>query len=197
MTNPLPAVGLTSRYLVIPVSEHEDTVGPLARTVKDAAYILQAIVGVDAHDNYTSAIPVVPDYVKACRMSGLSGIRIGIARNAIALEADNTTIPQTDAFEHAVQILRDAGAVIVENANFTAAEEYWTSVISSRVTQADFVVNLKKYLDALVYNPNNITSLAELRKFTQTFPLEDYPKRDTGTWDSALAGCKYQDRARI
>jgi amidase len=52
-----PTVGLTSRSLVIPISEHQDTVGPMARTVKDAAYILQAIAGPDQYDNYTSAIP--------------------------------------------------------------------------------------------------------------------------------------------
>jgi len=50
-----PSVGLTSRFLVIPISEHQDTVGPMARSVKDAAYILSAIAGKDANDNYTSA----------------------------------------------------------------------------------------------------------------------------------------------
>ncbi|KAK3952545.1 amidase signature domain-containing protein [Pseudoneurospora amorphoporcata] len=65
-----PSVGLTSRYLVVPISQHQDTVGPMARTVKDAAYLLSAIVGPDPHDNYTSTIPFsedkVPDYVGAC-----------------------------------------------------------------------------------------------------------------------------------
>ena len=56
-----PTVGLTSRDLVIPISEHQDTVGPMARTVKDAAYVLQAIAGLSPYDNYTSAIPF-PNY---------------------------------------------------------------------------------------------------------------------------------------
>jgi len=46
-----PTLGLTSRYLVIPISEHQDSVGSIARTVKDAAYLLSAIAGFDAHDN--------------------------------------------------------------------------------------------------------------------------------------------------
>ncbi|GKT92218.1 glutamyl-tRNA amidotransferase subunit A [Colletotrichum tofieldiae] len=51
-----PTVGLTSRYLVVPISEHQDTVGPMARTVKDAAHLLAAIVGPDSNDNYTTVL---------------------------------------------------------------------------------------------------------------------------------------------
>jgi amidase len=51
----------------------------MARTVKDAAYLLTAIVGYDKGDNYTAGIPwtVVPDYVGACKLTGLQGIKIG------------------------------------------------------------------------------------------------------------------------
>lgn len=80
-----PSVGLTSRNLVIPISQHQDTVGPIARTVKDAAYLLSAIAGYDPADNYTSAIPfphyTIPDYVAACNFSALRGKRLGIPRN--------------------------------------------------------------------------------------------------------------------
>ncbi|KAG0647866.1 amidase [Hyphodiscus hymeniophilus] len=121
-----PTVGLTSRYLVILASEHQDTIGPMARTVKDAAHILQAIVGKDSLDNYTSAIPngVMPDYVAACNLSALSQTRIGIPRNVISLISDNTTGPILEAFEEALEVLLAAGATIVEDTNFTAAAEY-------------------------------------------------------------------------
>jgi amidase len=86
-----PSVGLTSRSLVIPISEHQDTVGPMARTVKDAAYLLNAIAGFDETDNYTSAIPypdyVLPDYVAACNFSALSGVRLGVPRNVFDVSA--------------------------------------------------------------------------------------------------------------
>lgn len=194
-TNIFVAVGLTSRYLVIPISEHQDTVGPLTRTVKDAAYILQAIAGVDPYDNYTSAIPngTVPDYIKSCKISGLSGVRLGVPRNAISLGSDNTTQPETEAFEQALKVLRAAGATIVDNTNFTAADEFLNSNVSALILGADFVVNLRNYLDSLVYNPKNITSLAQLRNFTQSFPPEDYPTRDTGLWDAALKGYNNTD----
>jgi Asp-tRNA(Asn)/Glu-tRNA(Gln) amidotransferase A subunit family amidase len=50
-----PSVGLTSRDLVIPISQHQDTVGPMARSVSDAAYILSIIAGKDGNGNYTLA----------------------------------------------------------------------------------------------------------------------------------------------
>ncbi len=173
--------------MVIPVSEHQDTVGSLTRTVKDAAYILQAIAGVDPHDNYTSAIPdlEVPDYVAACNLSAISGLRLGVPRNVIDLFSDNTTTSMIERFEDALDVLRSAGAIIV-NTTFPAALEQRHSNIPMRVMSADFVVNLKTYLESLVVNPNNITSLADLREFTQAFPLEDYPERDTTIWDAAL-----------
>lgn len=196
MTNIWAAVGLTSRSLVIPISEHQDTVGPLTRTVKDAAYILQAIAGEDPHDNYTTAIPngIVPDYVSACKLSGLSGFRLGIPRDLIALHStDNTTWPVIEAFNQALDILRDAGATIVENTNFTASTEYFYSNLRDVVVSADFVVNLPTYLESLTYNPNNIVDLAALRNFTKSFALEDYPERDVGVWDEALLGWNNTD----
>lgn len=189
MTDICTAVGLTSRSLVIPISEHQDTVGPLARTVTDAAYILQAIAGIDPHDNYTMSIPggIVPDYVSACKMSGLSGFRLGIPRNVIALHSiDNTTLPMIEAFDQALSILKDAGATIIENTNFTAATEYFNSDLRNVITEADFVVNLPTYLEGLTHNPNNIVDLNTLRNFTKSFVPEDYPRRDVGVWDEAL-----------
>ncbi|RDW65275.1 hypothetical protein BP5796_09967 [Coleophoma crateriformis] len=183
-----PTVGLTSRHLVIPVSEHQDTVGPLARTVKDAAYILQAIAGVDPLDNCTSAIPdgVIPNYITACKLSALSGSRLGIPRDVISLLLDNTTGSIIEAFEYALDSLRAAGATIVDDANFTEAAEFENSTLSTEIIYADFVVNLQSHLESLTYNPKNITSLTDLRKFTQSCPLENYPMRDTGLWDQAL-----------
>lgn len=172
----------------MPISEHQDTVGPLARTVKDAAHILQAIAGVDSQDNYTSAIPdgVIASYVDACKLSGLHGTRLGIPRNAILMPKDDTTGPIMEAFKQALEVLRAAGATIIEDTNFTAAAEFKSSKLPNVILQADFVVNLQSYLELLAYNPNNITTLTDLRDFTRSFPLEDYPTRDTGVWDQAL-----------
>lgn len=180
-----PTVGLTSRHLVIPISEHQDTVGPMTRTVKDAAHILQAIAGPDVSDNYTSAIPnngSIPDYVSACRGDALQGVRLGVARNVLDIWGSFTDAPVLEAFEQAVAEIEAAGAVIVE-ANFTAFEAWQSDGNSTLVLNADFLANLRAYLSELTYNPNNITDLAQLTAFTHAFPAEDYPDRDTAVWD--------------
>ncbi|KAL8916552.1 MAG: hypothetical protein Q9172_006253 [Xanthocarpia lactea] len=185
-----PTVGLTSRALVIPISERQDTVGPMARTVKDAAYLLQAIAGKDSDDNYTLAQPFEnpPDYVGACNYSSLKGKRIGIPRNVITPGEDDG--PVLAAFNAAIQIIRRAGATIVDNVNITeyALDKYLNSNNSLIVLEADFVADLPlNYLSKLATNPNNVQNLVDVRNFTQTFPPEDYPDRNTGVWDEALA----------
>lgn len=192
-----PTVGLTSRNLVIPISEHQDTVGPMARTVKDAAYILSAIAGEDPYDNYTSAIPfngTLPNYVQACKLGSLAGARIGVARNLMDASYGVDTIANASssadlaAFQAALDVLRDAGATVVEGANFTAVEQWFNDSSTETIgLDADFIVNLVQYLDELVDNPNGITDLATETAFTHGFPAEDWPDRDTAVWDGALA----------
>ncbi|KAL9623047.1 MAG: hypothetical protein Q9160_002561 [Pyrenula sp. 1 TL-2023] len=185
-----PSVGLTSRYLVIPISEHQDTVGPMARTVKDAAYLLQAIAGPDPNDNYTSAIPnagTLPDYVSACNFSALAGKRIGVPRNVIGATTA-TSAPIIAAFNAALTLMSAAGATIIDNTNFTQYAAFQRSNASSIVLDADFVSDLPNlYLSKLASNPNNVTDLASLRAFTQSFGPEDFPDRDTATWDESLS----------
>ncbi|KAL8672956.1 MAG: hypothetical protein Q9168_002589 [Polycauliona sp. 1 TL-2023] len=185
-----PTVGLTSRALVIPISERQDTVGPMARTVKDAAYLLQAIAGKDVDDNYTLAQPFEnpPDYVGACNYSSLRGKRIGIPRNIITPGQGDG--PVLSAFDMAIRIIRRAGATVIDNVNITefALDRYLNSNASSIVLDADFISDLpSKYLSKLATNPNKVHDLADVRNFTRTFPPEEYPNRDTAVWDEALS----------
>lgn len=183
-----PTVGLTSRHLVIPISEHQDTVGPMARTVKDAAYLLQAIAGRDSYDNYTLSIPndgKIPDYVAACNYSSLRGARLGVPYNV--LELSELDAPVLEAFHLAIDQIRKAGATIVE-ANFTAYEAFAADETGpNSVSNADFLSSLPAYFSLLTENPYNLTSLSSLRNFTQNFPGEEFPSRDTAIWDEALA----------
>lgn len=184
-----PSVGLTSRYLVIPISEHQDTVGPMARTVKDAAQILTAIAGPDPNDNYTSAIPFnsTPNYIEACNYDALKGKRIGVPRNYIDLTGQSYLAPVIPVFNAALNVLRDAGATVVDNITLPGYDVLAQANFPNIVLEADFNTDLAKYLAALTVNPNNIQSVSDLRNFTQTFPLEDYPERDTDVWDDAIA----------
>ncbi|PHH91318.1 hypothetical protein CDD83_966 [Cordyceps sp. RAO-2017] len=185
-----PTVGLTSRYLVVPVSEHQDTVGPMARTVKDAAKLLQAIAGIDAHDSYTFLSPFrtgPPDYLAACKLSGLKGRRIGIARNVMA-ESISDVSHTAEAFKQALSVMEQAGATIIDNADFAAFRQYKRLHGYNSVTRADFASNIAQYLSRLEKNPHQIHTLRDLRFFIRNHPEEDYPLRDTFNWDAAIDG---------
>jgi len=162
----------------------------MTRSVKDAAYLLQAIAGKDPNDNYTSAIPFdpLPDYVAACNYSSLRGKRIGIPRNVIYSQLGDE--PVLAAFEAAIQTIKCAGATIIDNTNITAyaLDQYLNGNASLIVLEADFVSDLPdEYLSKLTYNPQNVHNLPDVSNFTHTFPPEDYPDRDTAVWDEALA----------
>ena len=185
-----PTVGLTSRYLVIPISEHQDTVGPIARSVKDAAYILQAIAGVDPRDNYTSAIPnggKLPDYVAACKAGSLKGAVFGVPRNALDLffPSSPANDPDLAAFEASLTVLHNAGAKVTDT-KFTALQEFASSNNEIIVTNADFLVNLATYLSELTFNPTKVHNLQQVRKFTKIFRQETFPDRDVAAWNGAL-----------
>lgn len=186
-----PTVGLTSRHLVIPVSPRQDTVGPMARTVKDAAFLLQAMAGPDEHDNYTLASPFgssPPDYVSACQMSGLQGKRIGIPQNVLNTVNGSFT-PTATAFKASVSVMIQAGAIIVQEANFTAYEQYTADKTTTQaVMLIDFASTILTYLKTdLISNPHRLHNLSDIRAFTQHDPREEYPSRGTQVWDIALS----------
>lgn len=175
--------------MAIPISERQDTIGPMARTVKDAAMVLQAIAGQDPKDNYTLASPFsagFPDYVAACKSSGLQGKRIGIPRNVINHNGGNDTFV-VPAFEAAISEIEAAGATIVDDANFTAYEESVNSNTYIEMMALDFISNIANYLSGLKINPNKLYSLNDIQNFTQHEPLEDFPDRNTESWDMAVS----------
>lgn len=191
-----PTVGLRPRYLVVPISEHQDSVGPLARTVKDAAYLLSAIAGPDTHDNYTSASPFqegqLPDYVAACQLSALEGRRIGIPRHLIAKKAPFDIIPG-EAFESllfsfncTVDIIRAAGAEIVDDIFLPGWDALEEGQYMTYTLRADILSDIPKYLSKLSTNLHNISDLRDVHDFTRSYEPEKWPERDTALFDLDL-----------
>src|SRR3954453_22075712 len=107
-----PAVGLVSRYGVIPLAQSFDTAGPMARNVTDAAYLLQTLAGRDAkdapYDEAPGGPPVRPDYVSALKPGALKGARLGYSTNDIP--GGNQGV----VFKRALADLKRAGATLVE-----------------------------------------------------------------------------------
>lgn len=175
--------------MVIPVSQHQDTVGPLARTVKDAAKVLQSIAGADPNDNYTQASPYgndLPDYAATCKPSGLKGKRIGVPQNVIAQWATDDNAAVRSAFDKAVSTMSEAGAIIIDDTNFTAYDNYTSSPAPQEVVAIDFKSDIAEYISNLKTNPNKIYDLADISNFTKHNPLEDYPSRNIETWNLVL-----------
>lgn len=115
-------MGLTSRSGVFPLSTLADVAGPMARTVEDAAKVLQVIVGADADDAVTAAAAshLPQDYAASLDRNGLKGAVIGVLRQAYERESTDPEVVRI--FQAAVEDLRRAGATIVDPATVEGLE---------------------------------------------------------------------------
>jgi amidase len=107
-----PTVGLLSRTGIVPISHMQDTPGPMARTVTDAALLLGAMAGSDPEDVATapSTVKGLRDYSKTLDPDGLRGARIGIVRSKFFGYS-----PAVDALaEAAIAVMKKQGAVVVD-----------------------------------------------------------------------------------
>ncbi|KAG1867496.1 amidase signature enzyme [Suillus tomentosus] len=158
-----PTIGLVSRSGVIPISSHQDTLGPMCRSVTDAALLLNFMAGPDPRDEVTLRQPgLVPDYMKALDKNALKGARLGVPRSFIR----NTKVIQ-ETFNSSLDVFRALGAEIVDPADFPDTEELLTSKAEKRVVDVDFKVDLNKYLSELVDVPTGVKTLAALIEFSE------------------------------
>ncbi|KAF5372556.1 hypothetical protein D9758_005184 [Tetrapyrgos nigripes] len=175
-----PTVGLTSRAGVIPISSNQDTVGPIVRSVTDAAIVLSVIAGKDPNDNFTLAQPdVVPDYTRALKKDALAGKRIGVPRKFF-LDVPNI-IDETvaAAFESALETIKELGATVVDPADLPSAEEFLASNNETIVLDVDFKIELNAWFESLVENPSGVRSLADLIAFNDANPELEEPTNFT------------------
>ncbi len=140
-----PTVGLVSRAGIIPISHSQDTAGPMARTVRDAAIILNALAGIDLRDSATMASRSRPrvDYTRFLDPNGLRGARIGVARTKFFGYSDVTDKIVNDAIDG----MKAQGAVIVDPANITTAGKFDDSEFD--VLLYEFKADLNAYLAGL------------------------------------------------
>ena len=106
-----PTVGLVSRSGIIPISSSQDTAGPMARSVRDAAALLGAIAGADERDPATREAEEKghKDYTQFLDAGGLKGARIGVPRQMFRGGARSREV-----IEKALAVLKDAGATLVD-----------------------------------------------------------------------------------
>ena len=153
---------------VIPISSHQDTVGPMTRSVADAAIILSVLAGQDERDNYTLAQPsVVPNYTLALRLDGLEGVRLGVPRKRFVDLSDDIVA----AFNASLDTMRALGATIVDPADLVNHDEFeqYRASNESLVTDTDLKVHspLLECIDETDAFPHRSSSTATLRDYLQ------------------------------
>ncbi|MFL5500469.1 MAG: amidase [Gemmatimonadaceae bacterium] len=141
-----PTLGLLSRSGIIPIAHSQDTAGPMARTMRDAAILLGALAGQDQSDPATisaSSRGQITDYTRYLDANGLRGARIGVARSKFFGYSDVVDKTINDA----LATMKSAGAVIVDPANLETAGKFDDSEFD--VLLYEFKADLNKYLAGL------------------------------------------------
>src|SRR5579859_436382 len=136
-----PTVGLLSRSGIIPISRTQDTAGPMARTVKDAALLLAALAGVDPDDPVTqeSQGKAPKDYITGLDGNGLKGKRLGIEKAALTGHEGIVA-----ALQEAIAVLKAQGATVVEIELQKLMTE--PGSVEGMILQYEFKDGVNKYL---------------------------------------------------
>ena len=199
-----PTVGLTSRAGVVPISHTQDTVGPHARTVADAAAILSAIASrtADPRDDATATSPngkprpsIPADYTQFLDPNGLSGAKIGALRGPVLTGYSKYT---DGVYQDAIDAMSAAGATVTDDVALPDMDEILASSAEIIVLIYEFKRDLKKYLDGRTGVPiktladaiafNNAHADTELKFFGQEiFELAESDPFSDADYAQALA----------
>jgi amidase len=139
-----PTLGLLSRAGIIPIAHSQDTAGPMARTVADAAILLGVMTGIDSRDPATqeSQGHAAGDYTKFLDENGLKGARLGVARKSFGF---NDRVDKL--MQEALDLMKAHGAEIIDPADIPTAGKFDDSELE--VLLYEFKTDLNAYLTAL------------------------------------------------
>jgi amidase len=187
-----PTLGLVSRSGIIPIAHSQDTAGPMARTVADAAILLGAMTGVDAQDSATrlGKKRALSNYAKFLDRDGLRGARIGVARN---LAGANSRILKI--FEFCVEVLKKLGAEVIDPADVPNFDKFGKTELD--VLHYEFKADLNKYLKSLS-DGARVRSMEDVIKFNEensdkVMPYFGQEHMMTAQEKPSLSDKKYKD----
>lgn len=161
-----PTVGLISRNGVIPISHSQDSPGPIARSVSDAALLLGVLAGRDSADAATmqAAWNTTLDYGARLKPGALKGARIGVLRGKFDIHPDAGA-----AMEAAIAVMREAGATIVDAEIPT--EGQWNADEMDLMLY-EFKHGLERYLSD---RQAPVTTLSQLIGYNQQYRVSEMP----------------------
>jgi amidase len=164
-----PTLGLVSRSGIVPIAHSQDTAGPMARTVADAATVLTAIAGVDPGDQATAASTAraQTDYATFLDPEGLKGARIGVARKRVTGYSAHTD----RLYEQAIADLKRLGAEIVDPADLGSLGDYDDAELT--VLLYELKADLNQYLRGRTGVP--IRTLKDAIEFNETHKDVEMP----------------------
>jgi amidase len=164
-----PTVGLVSRAGIIPIAHSQDTAGPMARTVTDAAILLGALTGIDARDKATKASQgkSYTDYTQFLDKNGLRGARLGIARKYFGFNDQVDKLMKSLIGE-----LKKLGAEVVDPAEIPTSGKFDDSELE--VLLYELKADLNLYLAGL--GPKaRVRSLKEVIEFNEKNADKEMP----------------------
>jgi len=176
-----PTVGLISRTGIIPISHTQDTAGPMARTVRDAATLLSVLAGIDPEDEATLARKgkSVSDYAQFLDVKGLQGARIGVVRRYFGFH-EMVDALMVKAFDD----MKQNGATIVDPADADALGQLEKN--ESLVLRYELKADMKAYLARL--GPNApVHTLKEIIEFNERNKKTEMPYFQQETFIEAEA----------
>jgi amidase len=137
-----PTVGLISRSGLIPIAHSQDTAGPMARNVRDAAILLAAMTGTDPDDPASAnAAPAAASYTANLTADGLTGRRIGVIRSYSGAGSN----PNVDAILKAsIDAIESQGAEIVDDISIDTTD---MDAAEGEVLYYEFKADLNRYLE--------------------------------------------------
>lgn len=184
-----PTVGLVSRAGIIPISSTQDTAGPMARDVRDAAIVLSAIAGSDPRDPATrDADRHATDYTKFLDAGALKGKRIGVVRG---FSHDGPAVAAL--LEQAIAVLKAQGATIVDPVEIPHADKYGDDEMTVLLYQ--FKHDINAYL--VTRKGLAVHSLADLIAFDKAHAADEMPWFGQELFEQAEAKGPLTDKAYV
>ena len=163
-----PTLGLVSRSGIVPIAHSQDTAGPMARTVRDAAILLGVMAGADPRDSATEGArdKAERDYTRFLDKDGLRGMRIGVSRQFF-----DQSGPTAQPYSAALATLKACGATLVDPVNIPDHDQYGDAEF--QVLLYELKADLNAYLAALDQSP--VRTLAEVIEFNERNKEREMP----------------------